>query len=39
MEKRVEADVHYLENWSLMFDFKIIFLTVWNVFKGDENAY
>jgi len=39
MENRVEADVHYLENWSLMFDFKIIFLTVWNMFKGDENAY
>jgi Undecaprenyl-phosphate glucose phosphotransferase len=39
MANRVEADVHYLENWSLLFDLKIIFLTVWNIFKGEENAY
>jgi len=39
MARRVEADVYYLENWSLLFDLKIIFLTVWNVFKGEENAY
>lgn len=39
MLKRVEADVWYLENWSFLFDLKIIFLTVWNVVKGDKNAY
>ena len=39
MEKRVEYDVKYIENWSFMFDLKIIFLTVWNMFKGDEQAY
>ena len=36
---RVEADVWYLENWSFLFDLKIIFLTVWNSLKGDENAF
>lgn len=39
MLKRVEADVWYLENWSFLFDLKIIFLTVWNAVKGDENAF
>jgi putative colanic acid biosynthesis UDP-glucose lipid carrier transferase len=39
MLKRVEADVWYLENWSFLLDLKIIFLTFWNVIKGDENAF
>lgn len=39
MEQRVEHDVWYLENWSFLLDMKIIFLTVWNVFKGEENAF
>jgi putative colanic acid biosynthesis UDP-glucose lipid carrier transferase len=39
MLKRVEADVWYLENWSFLLDLKIIFLTVWNAVKGEENAY
>jgi lipopolysaccharide/colanic/teichoic acid biosynthesis glycosyltransferase len=39
MLQRVEADVWYLENWSFLLDLKIIFLTVWNVVKGDENAF
>lgn len=39
MLKRVEADVWYLENWSFLLDLKIIFLTVWNAVKGDENAF
>jgi putative colanic acid biosynthesis UDP-glucose lipid carrier transferase len=39
MMLRVEADVWYLENWSFLLDLKIIFLTVWNVVKGDENAF
>lgn len=39
MEKRVQYDVQYIENWSLTLDLKIIFLTVWNMIKGEKNAY
>jgi putative colanic acid biosynthesis UDP-glucose lipid carrier transferase len=39
IKKRVEYDLWYLENWSIWLDIKIIFLTVYNVFKGEENAY
>ncbi len=39
MEKRVKYDVQYIENWSLSLDMKIIFLTVWNMVKGEKNAY
>jgi len=38
IEKRIECDLFYVENWSLLFDLKIIFMTlslVWN----DKNAY
>lgn len=38
MQKRVEHDIYYLQNWSLWFDFKIIFLTIFKGFVG-ENAY
>ncbi len=39
MEKRVEYDVKYIENWSFLLDLKIIFLTIYNMFKGEKNAY
>lgn len=39
MEKRVEHDIWYMENWSLMLDIKIMFLTIVNVFRGEKNAY
>jgi putative colanic acid biosynthesis UDP-glucose lipid carrier transferase len=39
MQLRVEHDVWYLENWSFRLDLKIIFLTIWNMIKGEENAY
>jgi Undecaprenyl-phosphate glucose phosphotransferase len=39
MQKRVEHDLWYMENWSLMLDVKIIFLTIISMFKGDKNAY
>ena len=38
IRKRIEYDLYYIENWSLWFDIKILFLTV---FKGfvNKNAY
>ncbi|MGI4022367.1 MAG: undecaprenyl-phosphate glucose phosphotransferase [Janthinobacterium lividum] len=39
MVKRVEHDIWYIENWSLMLDIKIMFLTIINTAKGEENAY
>lgn len=39
MERRVEHDIHYVENWSLMWDVKIIFLTIINVIRGEDNAF
>ncbi len=36
---RVENDIWYLEKWNIWLDIKIIFLTVYKVFKGDKNAY
>lgn len=36
---RVKYDIFYLENWSLFLDIKIIFLTVYNIIKGDDKAY
>lgn len=38
IRKRIEYDLYYIENWSMAFDFKILFLTF---FKGfiNKNAY
>ena len=36
--KRIEHDLYYIENWSLGFDFKIMFLTVFEGFIN-KNAY
>ena len=38
MEKRVEYDLQYIKNWSLIFDLKIVYMTI---FKGfvSKNAY
>jgi len=38
MEKRIEYDLYYIENWSLWFDIKIILLTLFKGF-GHRNAY
>ncbi|SDW69812.1 undecaprenyl-phosphate glucose phosphotransferase [Flavobacterium degerlachei] len=39
MKDRVDYDIWYIENWSLLLDIKIIYLTVYNIFKGEEKAY
>ena len=39
MEKRVECDVWYTENWNFFLDLKIIALTVVNAVRGEKNAF
>lgn len=39
MEKRIEKDIWYIQHWSFFLDLKIIFLTFYNILKGDEQAY
>lgn len=39
MERRVEFDVWYIENWSFLLDLKIVVRTVVNAIKGESNAF
>lgn len=39
IKMRVSNDLWYLENWNVWLDIKIVFLTIYSVFKGDKNAY
>jgi len=39
IKNRVRLDIFYIENWSFLLDVKIILMTIFNVFKGEENAY
>ncbi|WP_312422645.1 exopolysaccharide biosynthesis polyprenyl glycosylphosphotransferase [Epilithonimonas sp.] len=39
MQKRIEKDIWYIQHWSFFLDIKIIFLTFYNVVKGDKQAY
>ncbi|MBY0578569.1 MAG: undecaprenyl-phosphate glucose phosphotransferase [Burkholderiales bacterium] len=36
MTARIECDLHYIQNWSLWMDVKIIFLTVFKGFVGKQ---
>ena len=36
---RVRFDIFYIENWSFLLDLKIILLTIFNMFKVQDNAY
>ncbi len=38
IDKRIEYDLYYIENWSLLLDFKILLLTLFRGFR-DRNAY
>lgn len=38
IEERIRHDIFYIENWSLLFDIKIIWKTIWNGFVN-KNAY
>jgi len=39
MQKRIDLDIWYIENWSFFLDVRIILQTVWNMYKGEEHAY
>ena len=39
MEKRVELDIWYVENWNFWLDVRIVLMTAYNMVKGDKNAY
>lgn len=39
MSKRVKADLWYMENWSFLLDIKIVFLTMIQALKKNENAF
>jgi Undecaprenyl-phosphate glucose phosphotransferase len=36
LEKRIECDIYYIKNWSLLFDLKILVMTIW---KGLINRH
>jgi len=38
IEKRIEFDLYYIENWSLLLDLKILILTIFRGF-GQKHAY
>lgn len=38
MRRRIELDLHYIDNWSLLLDIKILFRTMFVCFRG-EQAY
>ncbi len=39
IKMRISKDLWYLENWSLWLDIQILFLTVYQVFRGDKQAF
>jgi Undecaprenyl-phosphate glucose phosphotransferase len=38
IEERIKHDIFYIENWTFLFDIKIIWKTIWNGFVN-KNAY
>lgn len=38
IEKRIECDLYYIQNWSIWLDFKIMIMTIDEIFRG-RNAY
>lgn len=38
LKNRVKYDIFYIENWNLLLDIKIIYLTIKNALKGEEKA-
>jgi lipopolysaccharide/colanic/teichoic acid biosynthesis glycosyltransferase len=38
IEQRVAHDLYYIENWSMLFDLRILFATPWSLLTT-KNAY
>lgn len=38
IERRIDHDIYYIQNWSLLLDLKIILMTLWSGFVN-KNAY
>ncbi len=38
LERRLEYDLYYIQNWSIMLDLKILWMTLWHGFVN-KNAY
>jgi putative colanic acid biosynthesis UDP-glucose lipid carrier transferase len=39
MRSRVDFDIWYIENWTFWLDIRIIIMTVYNIIRGEDNAY
>jgi exopolysaccharide biosynthesis polyprenyl glycosylphosphotransferase len=39
IEERTRYDLYYVENWSILFDLKIMLRTLVHIFRQDNNAY
>ncbi|MCB1508779.1 MAG: sugar transferase, partial [Hyphomicrobiaceae bacterium] len=39
IQRRVEHDLYYIENWSILFDAQILALTPWSLLTQREGAY
>ncbi len=39
MEGRVQRDIWYIEHWTFLLDLYIVYKTVYNVIRGDKEAY
>jgi putative colanic acid biosynthesis UDP-glucose lipid carrier transferase len=39
LQMRIQKDIWYLENWTLLLDIQILFSTIYLLFKGDKMAY
>ena len=39
MEGRIKKDIWYIENWSMLLDIKIIFMTALSIVRPDKAAY
>ena len=36
IEKRIEHDLYYIENWNLLFDVKILLMTVFKAVNSEK---